>query len=248
MSERTAVVVGASAGVGRALAEALASRGTHLVLAATDRRDLEALAGDLALRHGVRAFVQPLDLADPELCYADVCREWERLLGHVNAVLLPVGYVADADDRLPSRELIETTVRVNFTGVLGLIAECARLFERRGRGQVVAFSSIAAAAPRGRNMVYAAAKAGLETYLQALRHYFAGTRVRVQVYALGYVDTALSFGKRLLFPPVAPDRVAARVVRHVRKDVGRVYFPRYWGLVTRLLRLLPWRVYRQLRF
>jgi short-subunit dehydrogenase len=248
MSERTAVVVGASSGVGRALAEALAARQTDLVLAATDRRDLEAVASDLALRWGVQAHVWPLDLADPSLDVAGACERWVALLGRVDALLLPVGYVNPEDDRLPTRALLETTVRVNYTGVVALIAELARHFERQGHGRIVAFSSIAAAAPRRRNMVYASAKAGLEAYLQALRHYFAGSRVLVQTYALGYVDTALSYGQRLLLPAVSPRSVAAAVVRNLDRDVGRVYYPTYWGWVTGLLRLLPWAVYKRLRF
>ncbi len=248
MSEQTAVVVGASSGVGRALAEALAERGADLVLAATDPRDLQALANDLSLRHAVRVHAYPLDLADPAVCFADALNRWQHLLGHIDALLVPAGYVDAGDAELPSRELIETTVRVNYTAVVGLIAECARRFAARGRGRIVAFSSIAAAVPRRRNMVYASAKAALEVYLRALRHYFAGTRVVVQVYALGYVDSAMTFGQRLLLRPVAPERVAARVVRDLKKDLGRVYYPRYWALVTRLLRLLPWWAYRQLRF
>jgi short-subunit dehydrogenase len=248
MSNPTAVVVGASSGVGRALAEALAERHTDLVLSATDPRDLHALASDLALRWGIRAHPQPLDLADPLLDFAEVCKRWVTLLGRVDSLLLPVGYVSRHDDGPPSPGLIETTVRINYTGVIALAAEFARVFEQQGHGRIVAFSSIAAAVPRRRNMVYASAKAGLETYFQALRHYFAGSGVRVQVYALGYVDTAMTYGLRLRLPAVPPRRVALRVIAHLDKDVGRVYYPRYWGLVTRLLRLLPWRVYRRLRF
>jgi len=248
MSERTAVVVGASSGVGRALAEVLAENHADLVLAATDRRDLEALSKDLALRHGVRAHAWPLDLADPALDFAAICKEWVALLGRVDALLLPVGYVSPQDDHLPSPALIETTVRVNYTGVATLIAEFARLFEDQGQGRIVAFSSIAAAVPRRRNMVYASAKAGLEAYLQSLRHYFSGSQVKVQVYALGYVDTAMSYGQKLLFPPVSPRSVATEVVRNLDKDVGQVYYPRYWWLVTCLLRLLPWWIYKRLRF
>jgi short-subunit dehydrogenase len=248
MSEQTAVVVGASSGVGRALAEALAQTGTDLVLAATDCRDLKALARDLSLRHGVRAHPYALDLADSATCFADTVTHWLQLVGHIDAVLVPAGHVDARDAELPCPELIETTVRVNYTGVVGVIAECARLFAARGHGHIVAFSSIAAAVPRRRNMVYASAKAGLEAYLRALRHYFAGTDVVVQVYALGYVDSAMTFGQRLLLRPISPARVAARVVRNLKKDVGRVYCPRYWALVTRLLRLLPWWAYRQLQF
>lgn len=248
MSDRTAIVIGASSGVGRALAEALAERQTDLVLAATDRRDLEALCSDLSLRRGVKAHAWPMDLADPSLDLAEICEQWEALLGRVDALLLPVGYVSADDERLPTRALIETTVRINYLAPAVLIAEFARLFEQQGQGRIVAFSSVAAAAPRRRNMVYASAKAALESYLLSLRHYFAGSRVLVQIYALGYVDTAMSYGKKLLFPRVSPRSVADEVVRNLERDIGKVYFPKYWWLVACILRRLPWFVYKRLRF
>ena len=63
--------------------------------------------------------------------------------------------------------------------------------EQQRQGNIVLFSSIAAVAPRQRNAVYSAAKAALETYGRAIRHHLADTEVRVQVYALGYVDEPL---------------------------------------------------------
>src|SRR5262249_20153151 len=134
MSERTAVIIGASSGVGRALAEVLAERQTDLVVAATDRRDLEALAADLTLRWGVKVPPLALDLADPSLDGAHICKQCVTLLGRIDALLLPAGYVSPQDGCLPSAPLLEATVRINYTGPVALIAEFARLFERQGQG------------------------------------------------------------------------------------------------------------------
>jgi NAD(P)-dependent dehydrogenase (short-subunit alcohol dehydrogenase family) len=86
-----------------------------------------------------------------------------------------------------------------------LVGAFVERFEHRGSGTIVLFSSIAAA-PRGRNVVYGAAKAALEHYGRSLQHRLAGGPVRVQVYALGYVDTAMSAGQRSCSP--APTRTA----------------------------------------
>ena len=84
-------------------------------------------------------------------------------------------------------------------------------FEGQG-GTLVLFSSIAAAAPRRRNVAYAAAKAGLESFGRSMRHRTAGTPVEVQVYALGYVDTAMTRDLDLKLPVADPGRVAELVV------------------------------------
>lgn len=245
---RGAVVLGASAGVGRALAEALARQGWDIVVAARSGRDLDAICLDVAIRHGTRAHPIVADLAAPDIgadgFYAEcVCR-----LDRIDALLVSAGFVSPEDSGVVDGEALETTIRVNYLNAVRLIARFARAFEEKGAGTIVACTSIAAAVPRRRHGVYASAKAGLEVYLRALRHHFAGTGVLVQAYALGYVDSAMTFGQKLRLPPVSPHRVAAHILGHLDRDVGVRYFPRYWWLLTRILRCLPWFIYRRLSF
>ena len=247
---KAAVIVGASAGVGRALAAELAQRGWALVLCATDARDLGALAEDLRLRFGARVAVLVSDLAAPDFnaeALAQACAKAAPV--PVEALLLAAG-IADAerDSRLEETDVLERLARVNYLSAIAAARAFARRYEAQGRGTIVGFSSIAAHAPRRRNMVYASAKAGLESYFGSLRHYFAGTPVRVQCYALGYVDTALSYGQKLPLPAAAPRRVARRIAEGLGRDVGLCFEPRYWGAITAALRLLPWPVYRRLKF
>jgi short-subunit dehydrogenase len=179
---RTAVVVGASSGVGRALAEELARRGWRLVLAAQDVRDLEALACDLNARWQADALPIALDLSPGDFDapgFRDACL---RALGPIDAVLAVAGYVDDDDCGLADDETLVRISHVNYLSTVRLLAAFAKTFKAQGRGVLVGFSSIAAASPRRRNLVYASAKAGLEAYLRALRHYFAGTPVLVQGY------------------------------------------------------------------
>lgn len=245
---RAAIILGASAGVGRALAAEFAAKGWDLVLVARDSRDLEATADDLEIRHGGRVLVDAIDINDPQVDATAFIAGVKRRLGRLDAFLAPCGQVDDADDALPSAALIERLVRVNQTGLMAQFAEAARLFQSQGHGVIVGFSSIAAAAPRGKNMVYSASKAGIETFLLALRHHLAPSGARVQIYAPGYVDSAMSYGKKLLFPVASAESVAQRVARNIDRDVGLTYVPRWWRLITLLLRLLPWPLYRRLRF
>jgi short-subunit dehydrogenase len=118
----------------------------------------------------------------------------------------------------------------------------------RGRGSLVLFSSIAAAAPRRRNAAYSAAKAALEVYAKALRHELEPRGVKVLVIALGYVDTRQSYGMRLLFPIARPESVAEYVAGAAQHSAGKRHFPWFWFWITALLRLLPWSIYRRLSF
>jgi decaprenylphospho-beta-D-erythro-pentofuranosid-2-ulose 2-reductase len=245
---RHAVVVGASAGVGRALSEELARQGYDLVIGARHADDLDALATDLGLRHPVAVTPRPIDLcgsADAVERYVDGC--FARL-GEVDALLVTAGAVDEADDGTASPALTTTLVQTNFLGVVTLVSAFVARFEQQGRGTIVLFSSIAAAAPRGRNVVYGAAKAALEHYGRSLQHRLAQRPVRVQIYALGYVDTAMAAGRRLLLPPADPQQIARTVVGGLHRDRRFTYLPRYWRAIICGLRLMPWPIYRRLRF
>ncbi|MGZ8844883.1 MAG: SDR family NAD(P)-dependent oxidoreductase [Pyrinomonadaceae bacterium] len=245
---KTAVIVGASSGVGRALAGALAARGWKLVLSARDRRDLDAVTADLALRWNAECYPLPVDLSNCDYAGAAFCDQCVSALGVIDALFYVAGAIDDHDDGSSDDETIRKLAAVNYVSAVKTLGAFGKLFEERGRGTLVGFSSIAAAAPRRQNVVYASAKGGLETYLRALRHRFAETPVLVQGYALGYVDTAMAYGKKLLLPAVSAEAVANEVVRNLSRDIGIKYYPGYWWLITRALRLLPWFVYKRLRF
>jgi short-subunit dehydrogenase len=248
MQRRGAVVVGASAGVGRALAESLAREGYDLVLAARDPRDLEAVASDLQLRHCITVVPLALDLrsADRELdAWIGRCRAH---LSSIDAVLVPAGTVDDADDGVGCWETAQTLLTTNFLAVMKLSSRFLSDFGQRNQGTLVLFSSVAAAAPRRRNVVYAAAKAALESYACSMQHRFHGSEVRVQLYALGYIDTSMSRGRRLLLPAASPTRLADLIVRGLHQRRRFVYFPRYWAIVAFALQHLPWHLYRRLDF
>ncbi len=246
MGRSGSVVVGASAGVGRALSEALAASGRDLVLVARDDRDLDALAADLSLRHGVRVTPYACDVAHADA--AEIVRASREALEDLDSVLFPIGAVDDADDGFGSSSATENLLATNFSSVLRLSSLFLEDLERRGEGTVVFFSSIAAAAPLRRNVVYSAAKAALESYARSMQHRFGQSGVRIQVYALGYVDTAMTRGRRLLLPKASPARVASEVVRRLDGKTQFRYFPRWWSVIVRALSLLPRPVYRRLDF
>jgi decaprenylphospho-beta-D-erythro-pentofuranosid-2-ulose 2-reductase len=243
-----AVVVGGSAGLGRALCEELASKGYDLVIGARHPEDLDAVTADVRVRYSVAATPLPIDLCGSAETVQDYAAECFGVLGGVDAVLIPAGAVDDTDDGTAPWSVTTPLVETNFLGVATLAAAFVERFETQGRGTIVLFSSIAAAAPRGRNVVYGAAKAALEHYGRSLQHRLAGGNVRVQIYALGYVDTAMTAGRRLLVPPADPRRIARTVVSGLDRDRRFTYLPRYWRAVVTALRLMPWPIYRRLDF
>src|SRR5436190_3799327 len=144
MSEKMkpAVIVGASSGVGRALAGALAARGWNLVLSASDRRDLEAVASDLKLRCNVQCFPLAVDLSDCEYSGEKFCAESIAASGIIDAVFYVAGTIDDGDDGFADDETIRRLAEVNYVSATKTLSAFAQVFDERGRGTLVGFSSI----------------------------------------------------------------------------------------------------------
>jgi short-subunit dehydrogenase len=243
----TAVVVGASAGLGRALAERLAGAGHDLVLASSDERDVAALAAHLRIQHEVRVTAVAGDLGG-DTDGVERLEEAAQGLGGADALLLPIGWTAPLDDACRDTELTERLVRTNFLSVTALVSRFLPGLRQRPRAAIVGFGSVAGVRGRGTNIVYAASKRALQTFFEGLRHACTDTPVRVQLYMLGYLDTNLAFGRKTLLPRANPERLATRVVRNLGRSEGVVYHPGWWRPVCALLSVVPWFVFKRLRF
>ncbi|MGA7990807.1 MAG: SDR family NAD(P)-dependent oxidoreductase [Thermoanaerobaculia bacterium] len=241
----TCVVIGASSGLGRALAEELARRGHPLVLISSDALDLLPLASDLTIRFGVTARTIAADAAEHEGLAAAV----ERAVPSgqtIAAILFPVGAVEPRDNGLLGPELAERLVRVNLLSVSSVVARLLPRLISQGHGTIVGFGSVAGLRGRSSNVLYAAAKRALESYFESLRLLGEPRGLTVAFYVLGYIDTQLSYGRRLLLPAADPKRVAKRVSRALGRERGRRYLPWLWYPVVILLRATPWAVFRRL--
>lgn len=240
-------MVGASAGVGRALSEALAARGAGLLLVASDLQDLDALASHLRLVYSAEVRTAATDASDPSACVQRIT-EAAALFGDIDRLYFPIGASRQDDlGQLGAADTL-TILNSNLAIVIAVTAHFLPGLLQRPQGRIVGFGSIAALRGRKANIVYSAAKRGLESYFESLRHLTAGSSVLVQFLRLGYVTTQQSFGQRLLFPAVSPGQVAEYVLANADTDFGVRYFPRFWELIGLVVTWLPWRLYKKLNF
>ena len=241
----TAIIVGASSGLGRALALELARNGKPLLLVASDARDLDALAADLCLRFKVEVGAVAMDLAGTADPGAHILA---RLAGMPppSALLLAVGMSRNDDDGTLGAAAIGQLLAINLHAPIAIAhALLPTLLE--AKGSLVGFGSIAAARGRSRNMVYAAAKRGLETFFESLRHRHLPSTLCVQFYRLGFLRSNLTFGLNLPLPLAEPDAVARKVVAHLRRGSFDRYEPRWWGIIALIVRSLPWFAFRRMQ-
>jgi uncharacterized protein len=187
-ADRTCLVTGASSGIGAEIARELARRGWGVTLVARREGRLRTLADELHAGHGVRAEVAPADLTDPGDRRTLPVRLDE--LGLELAVLVNnagVGTFGPLQDADPEREC--TVVRTNVEAVVDLCARLVPGMVERGAGAVLNVASTAAFQPLPGQATYAAAKAFVLSYSQAIRAELRSTGVGVTALCPGPVET-----------------------------------------------------------
>lgn len=238
-SRPTAVIVGASSGIGEALAHELSRDGWRLVL----------LARRLDWLEGLRQVLPSDTLARRlDVTHDDAAAMFEGVLdelGRVDMVVISAG--AGHNNRELEGALDADTVSVNVLGFMKTAQLAMRYFLQRGHGHLVGISSIAALRGNGAGAAYAASKAFQSLYLDGLRDLArqSGLPITVTEAQPGFVDTAMMKPEQPL-PALArwllvatPATAARQIVRAIRKRAKHAYITRRYGLVALVLKILP---------
>lgn len=242
------LIAGASAGLGRCLSQRLASLGHDLILIASGREDLEAMASDLMIKHGVKVEIIPADLSAPNEYLDEVEGAIETLNG-LDGIFCPVGAVSASDDLSLPSDWLRGLTHVNYMSIALLITRLWPFLSHPfGPKVVVGFGSVAAGRGRSQNIAYSAAKRALMSFFESLRHTAAGGNVTVQFYILGYLDTNQAFGKKTPLPRAGLERLCQEIIDNLQKDFGTSYYPKYWGWVTLFLKATPWFLFKRMKF
>lgn len=240
------LVLGASSAIARAFARAAAAEGANVLLAGRDRSDLQASAADLKVRYGVEAEVLPFDAEDSG-GHAAFAAAVEAAAGEAELnIFLAFGSMPSQAEIDRDFALAERTVRANYLGAMSVLQAFAPLLEAKGRGRVVALSSVAGDRGRIKNYVYGSAKAGLNAYLQGLRARLFRAGVFVTTVKPGFVDTAMTFGLPGMFLVASPQAVAARALKAALAGREEVYAPAFWWAIMTIMRNIPERIFKRL--
>lgn len=228
---RRAVVVGASSGIGEALARELAEAGHEVGLTARRRDRLETIGEELP----TRAYVARMDVTDTEDA-RDGFAELVEAMGGVDVVVLCAG--VGEENRDLDWAVERRTVDVNVRGFTALATAAMDRFDEQGHGHLVGISSVAAHMANGAAPAYPASKAFVSNYCDALRYRARNREADVTVTTVepGFVDTDMAGGT---FWMCSPETAAAQIHRAIRRKRRKAYVTRRWRLVAALVALLP---------
>ena len=243
-----AVIVGASSGIGAALARKLAAEGYQVALLARRKKLLEEVCREINQAAGeTRAFAYPHDVTK----YSQVPDLFRKILQDFQTIDVFV-YNSGMSHTIGMSEYdfdkdLET-MEVNLLGGIAWLNQAATLFDRMGRGHLVGVSSIAGDRGRVGNPSYMAAKGGMSTFLESLRNRLARKGVHVLTVKPGYVQTDILPEKHPPLPVATPEAVANAIYKAIRRKKQVLYTPWFWRYILLVVTHTPSFIFRRMSF
>ena len=231
-------LVGASTGIGAALAEALAAKGARLVLSARNAERLDALAARLPQAHA-----EAFDLTDLAALQAAVVRV-EAHFGVPDLVVFNAGTYAPLRAEELTPEAIRATLGVNLIGLMDGVACVLPRLMAAGRGHLLLVGSVAGYSGLPRALVYGPSKAAVINFAESLYLDLQPRGLGVSVANPGFVATPLTAQNEFHMPAlISADTAAAEILKGLARGEFEIHFPKRFSLFLKLLRLLPYRLY-----
>jgi len=236
------VVFGGTSAIAQAIVRAAGrERSVRVLLLGRNAQRLQSVRDDLAAR-GLAAEFQ---CADP----SDLTIPWESLLraampGKIDLFLVAHGELPEQEPILKDPLRLSRTLQVNFISAAISAAACARLLQEQGGGSLAVIGSVAADRGRASNFVYGSAKAGLETFLEGMRHRLAkNPNIHITTIKPGLTDTPMTADtpKGPLFS--SADKVGSLSWKAIKKGAPVAYVPAWWWLILTVVRLLPRKIF-----
>ncbi len=220
---RRILITGASGGIGQALAGHYAAAGRILWLHGRDVQRLEAIAARCRAT-GAEVHLLPFDLTRPHI---DAWRDALATLDALDLVIVNAGMTSHiGPDGNEPWQRVETLLDVNLYAAIATIDAALPAMRARGHGQIALISSLSAWYGLPVTPAYCASKAALKAYGEALRGWLAPQGVAINVVLPGFVASDMSAqfpGPRPFLWPA--EKAAARIVRDLARNRGRIAFP-----------------------
>jgi len=236
--DRRVWLIGASSGIGAAIARELIGRGARVALSARKRAPLEAMAASSA-----QALAVPLDITD----HASLRKAAERIGRHwggVDLVLIVAGTHTEMRAQDFDLESARKLIEVNLHGVLNCVDVALPLIRRAGPGAGIAmFASVAGYVGLPKALIYGASKAALINFAESLYGDLRPEGYGVYLVCPGFVDTPLTRKNDFKMPALLPASEAARItLDEIAAGRFESHYPKRFTLGLKLLRILPYRL------
>ena len=233
MEYKKAIIVGASSGIGKALAKRLSQNGYNVGISA---RRTELLK-EIQKENSKISFIKTMDLSKPD----EALRLFNDLISEMGGVDLVIisagtGFINPGLEWVKEKD----TIDVNVAGFAAIAGSAMSYFLKEGRGHLAGISSIAALRGSSEGPAYSASKAFVSNYMEGLR--FKARKASSDIFVTdiqpGFVDTAMAKGEGL-FWVASPEEAARQIYDAIRAKKRRTIITKRWKIFAVLMKVLP---------
>ena len=239
---KTAIVVGASSGIGAELCKQLAAQGCKVGMVARRTEELERLR-DVIGHDNALAYPHDVTCAEevPAL-FQHICRD----LGGLDLIIYAAGVMPRIAEDEYTFDKDRANIEVNVLGAISWLNEAAQRFGRGREGTIVGISSVAGDRGRKGQPSYCASKAALNTYLESLRNRVGRHAVSVVTIKPGPVDTPMTKGLDKLPMLISAHEAAKQIIDAAARRKHTAYIPSKWRPIMFIIRGIPSFVFKKL--
>jgi short-subunit dehydrogenase len=232
------IILGASSGLGREITFLLAKKKNDLIIISRDERDLRAIKNDLEIQFKINVTYFEIDLSSFEKI-KNFFKSNPNIINEIDGIIMPVGMTIENDLITDNLENSNQLIQSNLGSVIYFISKFLPTFIKKNKGVIVGFGSVSAIIGREKNVVYASSKRALESFFESLVIKTITTNLKIQFYVVGYLNTNLSYGKKLFLPKGSPYKLAEIVCKNLNQNYYKKYFPFWWIYIAFILKTLP---------
>ena len=246
---RRGIIIGASDGIGAALARRLAKEGYTIALVARRKDKLNTLCAEInSAEKDACVFPYVHDVANYDEV-PDLLRKIIADLGGLDLLVFMAGVNFPPGLTSYNFEGDRKMIEVNLIGAMAWLSPVAEMFQNAKAGQIVGISSVAGDRGRVGNPGYNTSKAGLTTYLEALRNRLTRHGVNVLTVKPGFVNTEMVKAAQGSTPfIISPEQAADDIYKAMRKRKQVIYTAPIWRWIMLIIQHVPSVIFRRMSF
>jgi len=231
---KKAIIIGASSGIGKALAEELADQGYSLGLVSRRLELLQQLQEGLS----TPSFIKQIDITQTEQAMEELSLLIQEMDG-VDLIVINAGTGFSDSNMDWTKEKI--TIDTNVVGFVAMANVAYRYFLECGRGHIVGISSIAAHIVNGNTPAYSASKACISNYMRGMRLNARKANAPIIITDIqpGFVDTPLIKDRKKIFWMASAEKAAKQIYAAIKKKKKHAYITKRWRIAAWIAKVLP---------
>jgi decaprenylphospho-beta-D-erythro-pentofuranosid-2-ulose 2-reductase len=242
--EKNILIIGANSDIVKELIKIFINNNYHLYLLTRDKIKLKNYLENLIIKKNYNIIE-----FDPKN-YIDLPTILDSLKPVPTTSIIANGYMGDKSDLSENPANIKKIIDINFTYSAIISEMILNIYKKKNNsaGNLIVLSSIAGERGRAKNYIYGSAKSGITNYFSGLRQKYNSTNIIITTIILGFVKTKMTLNDDMSpFLTSTPKKIAKSIYKSIIKK-NDIYFPLIWRIIGLIIKFLPEKIFKKLKF